>query len=140
MGDNKKTRIKLEGWLEHIAIHERKIAKELAKPEPNMGLVVHLGVGDKSRHENGCSIAEAPSRRQEMTIVHSLEQIRASNITLLEELGEHAEAYLQILREWKANPTVELRAKLEVAASILKSHAEILESSLELEDELSDEE
>jgi len=33
MGDNKKTRIKLEGWLEHIAIHERKIAEE--------GLVVH---------------------------------------------------------------------------------------------------
>jgi hypothetical protein len=42
MGDNKKTRIKLEGWLEHIVIHERKIAEELAKPEPNMGLVVHL--------------------------------------------------------------------------------------------------
>lgn len=41
MGDNKKTRIKLEGWLEHIAIHERKITEELAKPEPNMGLVVH---------------------------------------------------------------------------------------------------
>ena len=74
-----------------------------------------------------------------MTIVHNLEQIKASNITLLEELGEHAEEYLQILRDWKANPSTELRARLEVAASILKNHAESLEPSLELEDELSEE-
>ncbi len=74
-----------------------------------------------------------------MTIVHSLEQIKASNVSLLEELGEHAEQYLQILREWRESPTIELRAKLEVAASVLKIHAETLEPSLELEDELSDE-
>ena len=67
-----------------------------------------------------------------MAIVHSLEQISESNITLLEELGEHAEAYLQILREWKANPTIELRARLEVAACVLKNHAEFLEPCLEL--------
>ncbi len=41
MGENKKTRIKLEGWLEHIALHERKIAEELATLQPNMGPVVH---------------------------------------------------------------------------------------------------
>ena len=41
MGENKKTRIKLAGWLEHIALHERKIAEELARPQPNMGRVVH---------------------------------------------------------------------------------------------------
>jgi len=40
MGENKKTRIKLEGWLERIAIHAGKIAEELAKPGPNMGRVV----------------------------------------------------------------------------------------------------
>jgi hypothetical protein len=38
MGDNKKTRIKLEGWLEHIAIHERKIAEELPSQSPTWGL------------------------------------------------------------------------------------------------------
>jgi hypothetical protein len=40
MGENKETRIKLEGGLERIAIHAGKIAEELAKPEPNMGRVV----------------------------------------------------------------------------------------------------
>jgi len=40
MGENKKTLIKLEGWLERIAIHAGKIAEELAEPEPNMGRVV----------------------------------------------------------------------------------------------------
>jgi len=40
MGENKKTRIKLEGWLERIAIHAHKIVEELAKPGPNMGRVV----------------------------------------------------------------------------------------------------
>ena len=70
-----------------------------------------------------------------MTIVHSLEQIRASNMTLLEELGEHVEAYLQILREWKVNPTVELRA--QARGGSFHSPTPCL-SSLELEDELSD--
>ena len=38
-----------------------------------------------------------------------------------------------------AHPTVELRAKLEVALSVLRIHVEVLEPSLELDDELSDE-
>jgi hypothetical protein len=41
MGKNKKTRVKLESWLKHISLHEEKIAKELSKPQPDMGLVVH---------------------------------------------------------------------------------------------------
>jgi flagellar biosynthesis/type III secretory pathway chaperone len=75
-----------------------------------------------------------------VAIIHNLEQIKATNVVLLEELGEHAQQYLQVLQEWKANPTYELRGKLEAAAGQLKLHAEVMESSLELEDELSDEE
>ncbi|MDX2005927.1 MAG: hypothetical protein SFU83_11670 [Meiothermus sp.] len=41
MGENKKNRRVIEALQEHIAQHERKIAEELAKPEPNSGVIAH---------------------------------------------------------------------------------------------------
>lgn len=39
MGKNKRERKVVESLLEHIAIHERKIVAELAKLQPNAGLI-----------------------------------------------------------------------------------------------------
>ena len=72
-------------------------------------------------------------------ITHSLEQLKQSNVTLLEELGEHCREYLAALEAWQKNPAdEELRGTLEAAAFQLKFHMDALEPSLELEDELSD--
>ena len=41
MGENKKNRKVIESLQDHIALHERKIAEELAKPQPNLGVIAH---------------------------------------------------------------------------------------------------
>ena len=97
MGENKKTRIKLEGWLERIAIHAGKIAEELAKPGPNMGRVVGWD-----------------------------SEIRTAKKAVFDCRSASQGARNDYCPQPRANPgqqTVKLRAKLEVVASILKSHA-----------------
>ncbi|MDX2005928.1 MAG: hypothetical protein SFU83_11675 [Meiothermus sp.] len=72
-------------------------------------------------------------------ITHSLEQLKQSNLILLEELGEHCRDYLAALEAWQKDTSdQELRGTLEAAALQLKFHMDALTPSLELEDELSD--
>jgi hypothetical protein len=67
-----------------------------------------------------------------MVEVDNLDKIQARNRVLLEEMGEEARRYLQLLTHWEANPTDEdLRAELETQIITLRIHAEVLERSLE---------
>ncbi len=72
-----------------------------------------------------------------MTKPRELEELQSLNKAMFEELGEHAQDYLNTLKAWLANPQDEdLRAKLEAQAIGLRIHVEAMEGGLEGESDL----
>lgn len=54
MGKNKHERKIIEGLLEHIAIHERKIVEELSKTHPNTNLITKWRTEIRRGRTNHC--------------------------------------------------------------------------------------